>query len=48
MGEPLYVAGSCVSQDKVITDGPFIDAREGISGFVLIRAESMEQAITIA
>jgi hypothetical protein len=48
MGEPLYVSGSYVSQDKVITDGPFIEAKEGVSGFDLIWAESMEQAVAIA
>jgi hypothetical protein len=48
MGQPLYVSGSYVSQNQVITDGPFIEAKEGISGFDLIWAESMEQAIAIA
>lgn len=48
MGEPLYVSGSYVSRDEVITDGPFIEAREGVSGFDLIWAESMEQAVAIA
>lgn len=48
MGEPLYVAGSYVMQDQVITNGPFIEAKEGVSGFDLIWAESMEQAVAIA
>lgn len=48
MGQPLYVAGSYVTQNDVVTDGPFIEAKEGISGFDLIWAENMEQAVAIA
>lgn len=48
MGQPLYVSGKYVSQNEVLSDGPFIEAKEGISGFDLIWAENMEQAVSIA
>jgi len=48
MGEPLLVKGCYVSKEQILSDGPFIEAREGISGYEIIRAESLEQAAAIA
>lgn len=48
MGEPLAIKGAVVRKDEVMTDGPFIEAKEGISGFDIIIAENFEQAIAIA
>src|SRR5882724_12840216 len=48
MGEPLLVKGRYVSKDQILSDGPFIEAQEGISGYEIIRAESLEQAAAIA
>jgi hypothetical protein len=47
-GEPLLVKGRYVSKDQILSDGPFIEAREGISGYQIIRAENLEQAAAIA
>ena len=47
-GEPLLVKGRYVSKDQILSDGPFIEAREGISGYEIIRAENIEQAAAIA
>jgi len=33
---------------KLVTDGPFIETREQFAGFLLIEAESLEEAIEIA
>ena len=32
----------------VVTDGPYIEAKEILGGFVILEAESMEQAVEIA
>ena len=32
----------------VVTDGPYVEAKEILGGFVVLEAESMEQAIEIA
>jgi len=48
MGEPLAIRGRYVTQHEVLSDGPFIEAKEGISGFDLILAENLEQAVAIA
>src|SRR6267154_2876767 len=47
-GEPLLVKGRYVSKDQILSDGPFIEAREGISGYEIIWAENLEQAAAIA
>jgi len=47
-GEPLLIKGRYVSKDQILSDGPFIEAREGVSGYEIIRAESLEQAAAIA
>ena len=47
-GEPLMTKGRYVSKDQILSDGPFIEAREGISGYEIIWAENIEQAAAIA
>ncbi|HEX7173213.1 MAG TPA: YciI family protein [Candidatus Limnocylindria bacterium] len=32
----------------VVTDGPYVEAKEILGGFVILEAESMEQAVAIA
>jgi hypothetical protein len=47
-GEPLAIKGRYVTQNGVLSDGPFIEAKEGVSGYDLIWAENIEQATAIA
>jgi hypothetical protein len=47
-GEPLEAGGCHIKQDEVLTDGPFIEGKEAISGYFLIQAASQEQAIEVA
>jgi hypothetical protein len=46
--DPLHNGGAYVGRDYVLSDGPFIEAKESISGFILITAENLEQAASIA
>jgi hypothetical protein len=48
IGEPLVLAGKYVSRNNVLSDGPFIEAKEGISGYIFLQAENLEQAASIA
>jgi len=48
MGEPLLIKGRYVSKDQILSDGPFIEAHEGVSGYDIIRAENLDQAAAIA
>jgi hypothetical protein len=47
-GEPLVLAGKYVSQYDVLSDGPFIETKEAISGYIFLQAENIEQAASIA
>ena len=47
-GEPLGVKGRYVSKDNVLSDGPFIESKEGVSGITLFSAENLQQAVTFA
>jgi len=46
MGNKLGAVGSVVRHDD-ITDGPFIELKEIVGGYMTISATSLEQAITI-
>jgi hypothetical protein len=47
-GEPLAITGRYVSKDEVLSDGPFIESKEGVSGYDIILAENINQAVAIA
>jgi hypothetical protein len=47
-GEPLGLAGKYVSRNNVLSDGPFMEAKEAISGYIFLQAENLEQAASIA
>lgn len=42
--EPLSNAGKYIAKDYVLSDGPFIESKEAISGYMMIQAENLEQA----
>jgi len=47
-GEPLGISGRYVNKESVVSDGPFIEAKEGISGYLLINAENIDAAASFA
>ena len=47
-GEPLVITGRYVTRDDVVSDGPFIESKEGISGYLLMNAENLDQAASLA
>jgi pimeloyl-ACP methyl ester carboxylesterase len=47
-GGPLGHYGKVLTSRKAVTDGPFVESKEAIAGFFLIRAESLEQAVEVA
>ena len=36
------------NKDEIVTDGPFVEAKEIIAGFIIIRSGTLEKAIQIA
>ena len=47
-GEPLAITGKYVTKNEVLSDGPFIESKEGVSGYDIILAENLNQAVSIA
>lgn len=47
-GEPLESRGWQLKNDEVVTNGPFIESKEAISGYFILKAESDEQALALA
>ena len=46
MGSKLGEAGSVVTQDGV-SDGPFVELKEIIGGYMLIQAETQDEAVDV-
>ncbi len=47
-GDALRITGSYVSKSQVLSDGPFIEAKEGISGIIFMEAADLHNAISLA
>jgi len=47
--QPLKVAGSVVTgSKKVVTDGPFVEGKEMVGGYLICKAGSLEEAVEIS
>src|ERR1700753_3601855 len=47
-GDALRISGSYVKKNQVLSDGPFIEAKEGISGIMFMEATDLEDAVSLA
>ena len=48
-GEPLQTTGKQVNgKNKVVTDGPFIEAKEMVNGYLIIIAKDINEAVEIS
>jgi hypothetical protein len=47
-GDALRIAGSYVKKGQVLSDGPFIEAKEGISGIIFMEATDLQDAVSLA
>ena len=46
-GAPLEASGKIV-RGEMVTDGPFVEAKEMVLGFIIVEARDMTQAIELA
>ena len=53
--EGLFVDGRALSKpaktlrpDDVVTDGPYVESKEVVGGYFIVKAESMEQAVEMS
>ena len=47
-GPRLANEGKVLKPGGVVTDGPFVEIRERLGSFIVVRAESLEEATTLA
>jgi len=47
-GKGLSTEGKVIKPNNVITDGPFVEIKESLAGFIMIRANDFEEAVRIA
>ncbi len=47
-GNALRGTGAVVRSNNVVTNGPYVEVKEVISGFTIVKAESLEEAIALA
>jgi hypothetical protein len=48
-GEPLEAGGKTISgKRKNVTDGPFAEAKDLVGGYLLVTAQSLDQAVELA
>jgi hypothetical protein len=48
-GEPLQPTGKQVNgTKKVVTDGPFIEAKEMVGGYLIVNAKDINEAVEIS
>lgn len=49
-GQPLHPEGRVLraSRENAIADGPFVETKEAVGGYLLLQADSLEDAVTAA
>lgn len=47
-GQRLSMEGKVLRPGGIITDGPFVEIKEKLGSFILVKAESLEEAVTLA
>ena len=47
-GIRLGLAGNVLRSGGVVTEGPFVEIRERLNGFIVVKAESLEDATSLA
>ncbi len=47
-GKGLSTEGKVIKFNQVVTDGPFAEIKESIAGYVMIRAENFDEAVSMA
>ena len=48
MGDGLKPEGRLVNAHRIVTDGPFVESKEILGGFVILEAADLDEAVAIA
>ncbi|WP_439554857.1 YciI family protein [Dyadobacter sp.] len=47
-GKGLSTEGKVLKPGGIVTDGPFVEIKESLAGFIMVKAESLEDATAMA
>jgi hypothetical protein len=47
-GNRLAPTGKVLAANSVITDGPFVEIKEAIGGYIIVKAENIEEATQLS
>jgi hypothetical protein len=47
-GNPLEPQGKIVGKNRVVSDGPFVESKESIGGYFLLKVNTLDEAVGIA
>lgn len=47
-GNRLGTEGKTLKPNNVVTDGPYVEIKEMLSGYIVIKAASIDEALTLA
>ncbi len=47
-GKRLVSSGKVLSKSGIITDGPYVELKEQLSGYIMVTASGIDEAVTLA
>ncbi|MBI3579289.1 MAG: transcription initiation protein [Ignavibacteriales bacterium] len=47
-GKRLSTEGRVIKPSNIITDGPYVEIKESIAGFIVIKANNFDEAVAVA
>lgn len=47
-GNRLSLEGKTIQPGNIVTDGPYVELKEAISGYTVLKARSLDEAVEIA
>ncbi|HTO93699.1 MAG TPA: YciI family protein [Bacteroidota bacterium] len=47
-GKRLHDEGRVLRANKVVTDGPYVELKEGVGGYMFVRAQDIDEAVELA
>ena len=47
-GSRLSTEGKVLKPGGVVTDGPFVEIKERLGGYIVVKAENIDEAVTLA
>lgn len=47
-GDALKLEGKIVNEEKVVSDGPFVESKEVVGGYSIVQCENLDAAMEVA